>query len=541
MVLKSKVSEVSIYADRALVTRKADITLAPGIHHLIFDKLPKRTRKETVQVKGFGKFLLKDIKFRRKKYSLVPKSRLEALTTEKDAMSITMVELEDKINQAKKEKRFVENIVKRITEGSNKDQPIELNPESWIKMVNFYRSKQESLDKEIRETKIAVKKLEAKINAVNNKKSRIRDKRNLSKLQVELVVRVKQEGRVRLNLSYLVPGPKWYPVYDLHVSSSERTMNIAYKAIILQQTGEDWNGVTVKLSTAEPEIKAQHPYLNPWRLSLKPIPKTKYGFDEGVEGGVEGGVVGGVLGSPGVNMMPAEIKEDDWDKEEMEDEMASVDDAGLSVVFVLKEKSTIKSDNEKHKVTIIGKTFPAHFRYSTIPKLKPLVFLKVKVKNKTNYPFLPGKASVFLDNGFVSSTTLQHASPGQEFWTFLKADKAIKVDYKFLKKFRKEKGKKVTITYESRFIVENNKETEEELVLWDQVPISGDKGIKVKFIEPVMEAGAKAKEEGSNNRIVRRNEYNYLEWFYKLKPGEKKTIPFKFSVEYPKEREIIGL
>lgn len=55
------------------------------------------------------------------------------------------------------------------------------------------------------------------------------------------------------------------------------------------------------------------------------------------------------------------------------------------------------------------------FEYETVPKLSQHAFLKAKVKNESRYPLLAGPANVFLDQAFVTKTSLNNVSPQEEF------------------------------------------------------------------------------------------------------------------------------
>lgn len=55
------------------------------------------------------------------------------------------------------------------------------------------------------------------------------------------------------------------------------------------------------------------------------------------------------------------------------------------------------------------------FEYDTVPKLTQHAFLRAKVVNDSNYPFLAGPANVFLDQSYVTETNLSSTSPKEEF------------------------------------------------------------------------------------------------------------------------------
>ena len=55
------------------------------------------------------------------------------------------------------------------------------------------------------------------------------------------------------------------------------------------------------------------------------------------------------------------------------------------------------------------------FEYDTVPKLAQHAFLRAKVQNNSTYPLLAGPANVFLDQSYVTETTLPSTSPKEEF------------------------------------------------------------------------------------------------------------------------------
>jgi len=58
------------------------------------------------------------------------------------------------------------------------------------------------------------------------------------------------------------------------------------------------------------------------------------------------------------------------------------------------------------------------------PSFPPNAYLKAKVVNETDFPFLPGATKVFLDGDFVANSGMDLVAPAEEFWTFLASTKA---------------------------------------------------------------------------------------------------------------------
>ncbi len=203
----------------------------------------------------------------------------------------------------------------------------------------------------------------------------------------------------------------------------------------------------------------------------------------------------------------------------------------LSTVFELPTKNSIPSDNSPHKVTIAIDDLSIEFEYNAIPKILPKVYLKGKVINNKAYPLLEGQINVFVDNDFVNRTYLNTIVPTDTLELALGIDESIRAEKILINKFTESKGMfggKQKITYEYEIRVTNNRQTEEVIWLYDQLPIPMNENIKVELIEP-----QKEKEELGNEQK--------LEWQLKLKPGEKKIIPLKYQVEFPKNQPVYGL
>jgi hypothetical protein len=203
----------------------------------------------------------------------------------------------------------------------------------------------------------------------------------------------------------------------------------------------------------------------------------------------------------------------------------------VSTTFELNTKNTIPSDNSTHKVTIALSNLPIEFSYTAIPKLLPKVYLKGKVKNNNDYPLLEGELNIFVDNDFVNRTYMPTIVATDTFEIALGIDESIRCEKKLKNRFLESKGlfngsKKVT--YEFEIKVTNNRKTEESISVYDQMPVTMNEKIKVELINPTEQEG-------------KLNPYKEIVWQLKLKPGETKILPLKFTVEFPGDMNIYGL
>ncbi|HEY9249613.1 MAG TPA: DUF4139 domain-containing protein, partial [Rariglobus sp.] len=221
--------------------------------------------------------------------------------------------------------------------------------------------------------------------------------------------------------------------------------------------------------------------------------------------------------------------------------LAALDPSVTSVAFKIPAVSTILSDNAPQRVGIATATLAASLHYLSTPRRLETAFLSADTVNTTDVPFLAGAVGTFLDNTFVATGQLKTVMPGEKFSLELGADESVAITRKLVKRFSEDTGfgnKSRRITYEFLFTATNRKRTAERLVFKDTIPVSRDEKIVVKLLAPAeKEVGTKDKP----GREVTREEDGKLVWRLDLKPGEKRELPLKFSIEHPADLPVTGL
>ena len=253
--VESKITSVTVYADRAQITRSATTYLTKGEHKILFEELPQSIEQNSIQANGKGNAILRDVTFKTEQFAQITDETKKALNDELIDLQDTKNTYTDKKTQAQDEKRVVKDILTKLTTTTEESENMELDPEKWIKMVEFYRTKQKTLDAEIRDTDKLVRNVNAEIDRVKREIREAGQQSYKHKNMVEVLVDVQKEGNLKLDLSYIVYGPSWMPIYDLRVDSENKTMNLTYKSNIFQTTGEDWNNVDLKLSDSKTEYE----------------------------------------------------------------------------------------------------------------------------------------------------------------------------------------------------------------------------------------------------------------------------------------------
>jgi len=79
-------------------------------------------------------------------------------------------------------------------------------------------------------------------------------------------------------LDYLVPGARWAPAYAVYFDNALSTAELRMRASVAQDTGEDWTGVPLTLSTADAQGWHELPELRSIRIGRYQPPLAKAGW-----------------------------------------------------------------------------------------------------------------------------------------------------------------------------------------------------------------------------------------------------------------------
>jgi uncharacterized protein (TIGR02231 family) len=139
---------------------------------------------------------------------------------------------------------------------------------------------------------------------------------------------------------------------------------------------------------------------------------------------------------------------------------------------------------------------------------------------------MPAPLFIFIENTYIGESEINPDITKDTLQISLGQDKSISVKRQMIKKFNEKKiignSRKEIRAYE--ISLKNKKNSNIEIVVEDQIPISTIQEIEVELLE-------------SSNAVYDKTT-GKLTWKINLNPGEEKKLQFKFSVKYPKDKTI---
>ncbi|BAZ28268.1 hypothetical protein NIES4074_06990 [Cylindrospermum sp. NIES-4074] len=528
-IVPSQIVAVTVYADKALVTRRGVVSLTGVERELAIAPLPLTLLTESVRVSGTGTVgvRLQGVSGDRL-YTTEPVGERVAQLTRQ----IQQLEAEKRHQQAQIDALALQSsFIKGLREKTEEPFAVSLARKNLslsetLDFLNFLGSQYGEYAIASGECKSQQQELDKQLQALRTALQNIQTPHPKESLSLIVAVEVAGEGQFELEVSYLVDRASWSPLYDLRVDSTRDSVNLSYLAEVTQSTGEDWLDVALTLSTAKPGLGTIPPKLEPWYIST-PQPSI------GRRREVMLPPAPPMAASPASRGMANEQEEEEYATENFiaaEIVTAEVEKVGGVVTFKLNSSGNIPSDGTPHKTTIFNDDYPCSFEYVSIPRLVSFAYLQAKVKNSPNgATLLPGQANIFRETVFVGTTQLENIAPGQEFKLNLGIDEGLKIERDLIERQVDKKliGGQRRITYGYRVVITNLLNQEAHLKLTEQLPVSRNEQIKVRLTR--------------SNPQIQLGEMGILEWGLTLPPQEKREIHYQFTVEHPPELTVIGL
>ncbi len=358
--------------------------------------------------------------------------------------------------------------------------------------LRFYEALVSSLERSYRGANIAVfekrfEMLSAKMQTLKSKvadldreiKKKEKHLKSLEKKQ-PLYVWATAEDECEFTIGYRTRFARWKPRYLLSFSENGN-VTLTLFAEIRQDTGEDWKGVSVTLSSSPPTRYLFLPQIKPFYIGEL---KTR-ALTAGVRFNVEKRITGFSYSIP-----------------------TQVDiSSGQRHLFILKRYQWSNAQFEKE-------LFAFH---------KPLAVYTVLSISRPKEPLPDGEVEVVEDNFFIGRTRLGSIEEEGRLIVPLGADQDLKVSKKLLEYKVKEKWNEervIEVAYAIR--IYNGKDEGVNVKVVDTFPVSTDARIKVKWnMDEIVPQPYTITKDG------------IAYWNVSVAPSQAKEIVVRYSITYP--------
>jgi len=522
--LTSKIADVTVYPSTALVHRIAEVG---GAGSYVLRGLPQSLDADSIRVRADHGAVV-SVEVRNRLQESVPSERLDALKQRLVAAEAEVRVAQDAVNATDQLAKHLNGLMALDQTQAKTERA---NPDTWESSWGFFAKKigevqaqKRAADTQLAAAQLEVQKIQTEIGRWSGSRA----------VPVNDVV-VEIEGAPKqIDVEYLVHGTGWQPNYELRTSSDLAKVGLTYRAQVFQFTGEDWNDVSLALSTAQPQRGAQGPEPMPVWLSLwQPQPATvaTRRARPAPESMLEG------LGYSGA--ADKAVANGEFDARRS---FASIESSGLSVRYQLPRRESIESRNEPTNVLVGQADLDVAIERTVVPELDLTVWLRGKAKNTSAYTLLPGLASVFLGQDFLGRASVDLVQPGAELTLHLGADPFLEVERTRTQDMEKgpgflssqsEKIEGWRISLKNHGAPTQAKDGAVDVIVREVLPRPRDERIEVELTksEPKTSADERWKQD--------RDDKGILTWVVRVPKSGAASVVWEYTVGYPKGEKVV--
>ena len=548
-VTTGTISNVTVYRGQALVTRSISIDLPSGASELIVKGLPAMIVPESIYAQTPDNVKVLSVRYRQKAVREDTREEVRKLDARiEDAKHQLKYAKDEHSHNSAQWKMF--DSLKNFTVTAEKSdlnrglltyEPVQSLTELIEEKGIEYLERSFKLEDKIAE-------LEKELGLLERKRTELVAGHSRTEREAVLFLSGAGGKKVSLELSYLVNGANWQQQYNLRADPRKSNVLIEYNAVVNQTSGENWNGVALSLSTAEPTMVAAPPILEPILVGLSrpaPTQQAKQLFTDQIQQysrGRKDNIKKGIAANEELNRLAVRnqvffFNVDQSQVREFQQKMAEISRTeGVSVTYDLPGRLTLPSRSDQQLITIVSITARADFTLIAMPLLTDYVYLQAELLNDSDTVLLPGQASIFRNGEFVGKSQLPQVTIGEKFTAGFGIDSQVQVTHELEDKKTRIQGGNRIDTYHYRIALSNYKNTAVELRLLDRLPYTDNTSIKIELdkTEPQL---------SKDSEYLRRSrKKGILRWDLELAPNtvdrNATAVKYSFTMEYDRNMQI---
>lgn len=325
-------------------------------------------------------------------------------------------------------------------------------------------------------------------------------------------IAVAKPGPVTLELTEPDPGASWQMDYDFDLDRDAGRLAIARKVVVQQDSGMNWNGVALTLSTARPADEIAPSPVSPDRARIEPPMTVRR-------------LAPSAVGTEAFSQAaPAPVMAD----AAQTTAVARIDGLALSYVY---PDPVALADGSSVELALDTLTLDATPSVKASPRYDATAFTVASFTNTTGEPLLPGRASFLRDGHFVGRDVIGMIPAGASEELGFGPVEGIRLATVFERNAEGDSG----------LITKSN--TREQRITFSVENLT-DKAQKVRAIYPL----AFSEQEDLKLRVsaVPAPDETDLDhkrgvsaWDLTLAPGEKKQVAISVKLAWPEDMNLL--
>lgn len=510
----ARVTDVTVYPWGAGVTREAALDLPPGTHELVIPGIPPGVDPDSLRITGEGA-VIGAVGFQQERALPAIPVKSPELTAAEDRVRQARAALsahESRVAGIKAQGEAAEDLIEFLMKLAESDGMAggDIAALSGAVGQQLLQARQTAIRAEA-EAEAADQGREDLEQQLETAEAALAALRGPEAAGGALLVAVQGQGKpARIRITSLTGDASWQPVYDLSLVRKSGTLRLDRGLLVRQDTGEDWAGVHLLLSTARPmdqsapsELQPQFPRIGAqeaelYSRSAAPMAESEKARDYAApvveaEPAVAGSALAGVVGE--------------------------------TVVYDYPTPVTLRHGADALRLPLDSHALTPEVVAEAVPRRDATAYLVADTVNATGAVILPGSASFYADGALVGRGALQLTAAGDKMKLGFGPLTGITLEHRVPDQIEGARGL-ISKSSERKEVAElrirNLTGEEWPLRVIDRVPVSTQENLRIDWsADP---APDQTDPDGKRGLLV---------WNGKIAAGQEQTIALTTALRWP--------
>jgi uncharacterized protein (TIGR02231 family) len=563
----SRITNVTVYQNNALVTREVEVPEGKGTMELVVTPLPPQTVNSSLYSEGTEDIRILTTRFRTRPIQEDTREEVRKRESQLKELASALQKLQGDVRSIEENLQLLsklENFTAATTQHATDKGA--LNSEAAISLTKYVMETRTAKSKELVAVRQQMQSNQEQSEFIKRQLQELAAGSSRTERDAVIIVDKKnaEPGKVRFN--YLVDSACWRPQYKLRAGAREKdAVQLEYLAAIVQQSGEDWSNVSLVLSTAQPMLNAAPPDLKILEVSVVPHNAPPLQTAGGKPGGLAGQGDYGTYSQRAKALRSEAQQQFNYRKDESgntlyndaaaleqardllqpREEMLAINrpargpagtDDGPSVTYHLRTRFSVPSRPDEQVLEVARLDMTPEYYFKAVPVLTSHVYRLANLTNRSSYILLPGEATMYVGADFVGRMSLPLVAIGEQFTAGFGVDPQLQVTRQLVDKSRTTQGGNQVLRYDYRILVNSYKTEPVKLQVWDRLPRAENETAGVSLVKTTPELST----DPLYLREQRPN--NLLRWDLTVQPAHNAekalTVNYEFKLELDRQMLI---
>lgn len=498
------ITAVTLYPNQAAVTREEAARLSAGSGQIEIRNLPAGLMERTLRVSvlGSNSAVVREVNLVSEQTT---EAQAEKLTELRNALQ-TVTDTIGAHDDAVRAWRYRLDLLDRLTTAEGESAlPDDINAtaDSLFGQAQKSLSNIRRIEQEKRQLVEEQDRIKRELAALSNVPKEVK--------HLTVGYSAEQAADVTVVLEYQTRNAGWTSAYEARLDTVGDRLALVHQAVVHQNTGENWSGVSLSLSTSNPDVGGQLPDPAPWILQPAPQP-----------------LMGKAMMEADMAVMPAApAREQHFGAAQ---QGAALVSNGLTQHYQVPGELTLADGVRDKRLTVSQYDLGAKVSRRIVPALSSLGYVYGEASYDGESTLPAAQVALYQDGQFVGQNWLEQTEPGESLAMSFGVDDRVTVKVVREQDQRGEKGILSGQPYLerlNRYDVTNAHTSPIDIRVIDRLPVSRHDDIEVSY-----QGITTPYQENIDDKP------GVIAWDRVIAPGRTVTLKAGFEVKVPEGQDL---